>query len=1180
MNNEFPHSERSMPLRLSYQQQTVLDLLKKNVKPDEAPLHDWYIGALHALHNEDNPDRIAQAAQSLRELIEKLPRVVQGIDAQGNSHGGFQEKRRNLHKRYSKDTERYDGEWKGKPIDKDLDKTLRDVGEYLEQNQQPTRKQQMQTAITKLDPMANHFGNTIQKKKTDELHRLWTIFEGFVHHRKAADTDVFKESLEALERILFNLLAPITADDQREIRSILERPYINKNDMERMFSLIERKGSNFAFFFKHATDTTWIPALKERGYFEHPPKVERIDQDRVNYPTWWPIFYLERVSIIDPVLVVNTIIGFQDTNNPSVLQIIAEIALKVEPIEQSLRLKGWVLKYLQSPYQFNVSALIAKLMKRWSDASTTEAVEAALHIMKTVVSFMADPASQDNLHFHEWEYKLILEEGVQSLSEKNPFRAAQILIRATDTMVRLSFHPDQLQKIGSYDLSTHWCPRVNEPISDYQDIKKNLIHTLTFACEKVFEKAPESVAALDSTLRSQRWDIFKRIRQHLYSQYTNEQTKPWIHEMILAHEDYGNREYHSEFQCMLRLACEKFGADLLTMAEKEQIFEAILSGPSKLEFLDWVEEDFAEELFEERKRRFHRWQLRPFAPVLFGQYTDYFRGLETEAEKSITDNDYGLSVESRVKMGHGLSPKSVDELARMSDKALLEYLNNWENVNNDPVEGLVSFPAEELARAFQAVFKMYILPDESRCRFWIENYCRIGRPIHVRAILSAIHEQVKSGQFDRLDQWLVLCEWVLSKPDYPQKKGVNYRHDSIMYPDWQGSHQAVGYFVEMCLSREVNVPITVRTRLSALLGKLCTEYDRQLDENEQPGLSLTGRINDVVSNIRGQALSNLVEFGIWVRRQKTESGANEVFTILDKRLEAGAKPKLTLQEQASLGMNYVRLYQLNQSWAKKYKQVLFPLDKNLPVWTEAFRYFIRYNQPYEPVSELMLGDVNFALENLNGFKITNNDERNNFINKLGYHVYYYYLWGLYPLRGGNSLLELFYQKTTKNPDAWSHLFHQVGQVLSNIEQQLNDVHKERIVQFFDWRLEQQMPSELNTFTYWLQAECLDAEWRLKSYSDILDVCKQESFEIYTQIEAMDTLARLVQAYPAPVVECFDKLISTVVRREDFNYIQTDIAKVILRIGLNSDDATVRETANQTYENLLKHGYSDILDAEN
>ena len=79
--------------------------------------------------------------------------------------------------------------------------------------------------------------------------------------------------------------------------------------------------------------------------------------------------------------------------------------------------------------------------------------------------------------------------------------------------------------------------------------------------------------------------------------------------------------------------------------------------------------------------------------------------------------------------------------------------------------------------------------------------------------------------------------------------------------------------------------------------------------------------------------------------------------------------------------------------------------------------------------------------------------------KLGHHVFYYYMWGLYPLRGGNSLLELFYEKTTKNPEAWSHLFHQVGHALSNSGHQLDDVQQERIVQFFDWRLKQHIPSE-------------------------------------------------------------------------------------------------------------------------
>ena len=68
------------------------------------------------------------------------------------------------------------------------------------------------------------------------------------------------------------------------------------------------------------------------------------------------------------------------------------------------------------------------------------------------------------------------------------------------------------------------------------------------------------VEALDQALRNQRWDVFMRIRQHLYALYPNEQTKPWIRELILAHKDFGKWEYQFEFQRMIRLACENFGA--------------------------------------------------------------------------------------------------------------------------------------------------------------------------------------------------------------------------------------------------------------------------------------------------------------------------------------------------------------------------------------------------------------------------------------------------------------------------------------------------------------------------------------------------------------------------------------------------------------------------------------------
>ena len=84
-----------------------------------------------------------------------------------------------------------------------------------------------------------------------------------------------KKCLEELENIVFDLLAPITAQDQEEIQTILNLSDRSESDVERMFSLIERTGANFVFFFRQVSenaDVTWLPYLEKKGYFAHPPK--------------------------------------------------------------------------------------------------------------------------------------------------------------------------------------------------------------------------------------------------------------------------------------------------------------------------------------------------------------------------------------------------------------------------------------------------------------------------------------------------------------------------------------------------------------------------------------------------------------------------------------------------------------------------------------------------------------------------------------------------------------------------------------------------------------------------------------------------------------------------------------------------------------------------------------------
>ena len=248
---------------LSSSQREVLATLRRR-ETSEYPLSEWYLGALYALANFHNPDRLSQAAQSLRELVEKLPRVVQESDSQ-IINGNFPEERRQIHAGFTRDRERYPDGWRGEQIDSRLEKTLNRAARYFEANQQPTRREQIQSAITNLDPLFGRMDSDIRQRKLRAIYHVWRRLEGFAHHRANASQEEFQDCLTTLEKIVLDLLAPITAQDQRDIQLILALPNRTDDDERRMIELIERTGANYAFFFANVEDPTWISILESRG---------------------------------------------------------------------------------------------------------------------------------------------------------------------------------------------------------------------------------------------------------------------------------------------------------------------------------------------------------------------------------------------------------------------------------------------------------------------------------------------------------------------------------------------------------------------------------------------------------------------------------------------------------------------------------------------------------------------------------------------------------------------------------------------------------------------------------------------------------------------------------------------------------------------------------------------------
>ena len=777
--------------------------------------------------------------------------------------------------------------------------------------------------------------------------------------------------------------------------------------------------------------------------------------------------------------------------------------------------------------------------------------------------------------FDQWEYQQILENGIRPLCEKEPYQIARVLIDATATMIRLSKHQEELDVEGDEDSSEIWCRRLNRFARNYADTKEMLVHTLIFACEKVYEKSPGSIEGLDQALRNQRWKIFKRLRQHLYALNPSEQTLPWIREFILEHRDYAEWEYHYEFQLLIRKACEHFGVSLLSEEERMAIFDAILSGPSKEGFRAWVGDQFTEEGFQQRQHYFHRMQLRPFEHLLTGKYQNYFREL-VDASDEGSPNDEAYSPVGRGGMVSYRSPRSPEDLARVSDEEMFSYINDWQEgrpwYEEDRYESdqWVEINIGALADAFQTVFKDTIIPDEKRLTFWLANRDRIERPVYVRAIVRAIQEHVKEQHYERLELWFEFCEWVLSHPDAKRDHGER-GDESREHSDWGSSRRAVGDFIGECLKEEMNIPFTARESLANILRLLCTQFDRRLDLDEPTLLNRNDQITEAINNTRSRALQDLVQFRSWVRRHDDKDSVTEVTSILEERFKNGAQYPLTMPEYALLGMYYGQLWGLNQTWAVEHKAIFFPRNDR-PVWIEGFGGFLAFNSPFKPIFEILRDDFALSLNHLGELKEIA-QLGPNLIDKLGQHLFTYYLWEVYPLNGEDSLLEKFYEKTTEDRQRWAHLFDHVGRSLSNSGKHLEEDLRDRIFAFFDWRLEQKEPEELQLFSFWLEAECLDPDWRLDAYAKILDVSQPDSRSIFW---GLDMLNGMLESHTAKVVECFAKITDAINHGEGF-YIDADKAKPILKAGLNSKDENVRENAERARETLLNAGRYGFLD---
>lgn len=937
-----------------------------------------------------------------------------------------------------------------------------------------------------------------------------------------------------------------------------------------------KKETDRNYFFSRLKNPLWLTALNDREAFKSPPKTRLIQNGQIQFPFWSEMQYLINVSDSMPSEVVDILLTLPETNNPNIYDSILEIALKIEG-EHSVKLKPLMLQYAELPYQL-YSYKFADLIVYWTNCRE---YGAAIELCDKLLAYNPENSYSNETEISkkrknkspinsEWQYQQLLEKAANPLSQLKPYAMSCILINA------LSIYNDEKLKHGdldnnSNDYSEIWCTRLNI-LGEYPSYKELLVLSLTFACEQVFEHDPQSISLLNEVLSKQRWLIFKRLRQHLYAKYPSDITLPWIRSLILAHKDYANSDIHFEFQQMIRSGCDIFGDSLLSEEERRTIFDTILSGPSKDEFRDWMGDKFTDEGFVKRRNFFQLKQFKPFEKILFGKYLERFQELITDEEIKISEDDYSPYKSARGGFISKQSPKPADDLAALNDSELLAYINEWQSEHRDPDNWLIEIDISALADAFKKVFITNILESTGRFAFWMDNMSEVQRPIYVRAIINAFAEQFQANKYEKIDSALNLCKWVLSHQDsLVDVTDTAGSEESNTSPDWTDSRRAVCDLIDVCLAKDSQTPISVKNDIESILESLCIQYDRRLDRDVPVFLNKRDYLSEAINNTRSRALEDLINYGYWLRRHDKDAPVDVVFDILEKRLAYDAEFKLTIPEHALLGLNFGRLAGLDEDRAKANKNYIFPKEKP-EAWSAAFSNLLRYSQPYKLLFNLLEDDYRHALDFIKTVEPSEKNDRD-WTDTLGQHLFSYALWQVFPFQGEESLLEQYYKNTQPQPERWARLFDHVGRSLKNTGKHIDEKLKLRVYEFVKWRLDQESKIELKDFSFWLGAECLDAEWRLDTFLAVLSICPAKDVAIYTQIEELN---EMLGDHTAKVVECFAKLMQGI-SNFDFIYIQADKAKPILTAGLSHSDALVKGFAEQARESLLRAGHFEFLD---
>ncbi|MGA7194240.1 MAG: hypothetical protein WBW94_11460, partial [Anaerolineales bacterium] len=736
-------------------------------------------------------------------------------------------------------------------------------------------------------------------------------------------------------------------------------------EVEKVVSLLTRK-ERYRYFFAKLDNPEWIEPLSKKGYFiSPPPPIQNSEQGTISFPNWPESQYLSRMAEMAPQKVIETLLEMEDVENPNVYSDIVECVLQIP-------LGGLAENHLTSLFRkikkiaktkYLVYKLPEKLLLLAVHFSKYQQTDEALRILSDLLVILPDssyekrpdskkifsplPHPQPKLQL--WEYEQLIKKDYPSFTKCAGIDALRLLCDLAEQAVRYSQSNDN----GAIpeDYSYIWMPAVEkeDEIHHYK-VANILVSAIISASTQLIQTDAINIRVISQTIDAKQWWVFRRSSLYLLSEYADDMID-LIADHIIDKSLFDSFTSQREYRL---LVSRHFGK--LSPKQQRIVLDWINDGPD-IKGKTSSAQDEQQLAYKNRWRRDRlSWIVEHLPEPERTQYEELVSEIGTATEINISPH-------SGVVWVGPTSPKTVNELKKMSVDILVEYLKTWK-----PSVGPYEPTPEGLGRIIDLIVK------DSPEQFGANASLFKGlEPTYIRHLLKGLEDAMIAGKSFNWLPVLGLIDWILNQKDEYREINSDEFDSDI---NWRWTRSAVASLIGQGFreASEASLPIELRERVWKILLPITHDIHPTLEDDIKYGPPNMDPAMYSMNTTRGVAMHSVVQYALWVYRSVKDSTSHfnfklmpEVSEVLDEHLDLVNEPSVAVR--AVYGQWFPWLVLMDSDWARENILKIFPIDKLRAKYRQAsWNTYIIFCNPYDNVFEILKQQYELAVQDLGDAK--------------------------------------------------------------------------------------------------------------------------------------------------------------------------------------------------------------------